>query len=744
MNDDQIRSELERRAGSAPTQPDWAKRALLPAVWREVDARPQPVITSRWSTGVSVAALVTALLVLVVAVPRLTPQPPTSSGSPDASPTASPYRVMSSGEFFEGWKSGELRGRTVLVEGSIGESLTTMDGRPPCDPPNPCPWGSLLGIDPGLAVYARQFAVPTGGEGLEVDAWAWHNWSLPQVPVSGILVMSVQDDGLAVFQGLVRPPATGLEWMLVDAAALDISTFSPSDVAIVRGHLFNPYPRDAVRFCPVQTSPDLVGLPSRFCANQDYLGEEIWGASDSPRGDFLEVQAGAADSFGGDDEALYAISPRLYGGGCEGGSPPCWLWDVVARVDAAPVIPTDSPPPVAPTPTPNQQGGTIACAAAHGLDDPRFSLIDHSGLIVGCTMREALSVPDGRIGLEQTGVANRLAVSWASAAGCAYEAERLEFWGPNDQLVPDEFLMRLTFVDVEPLCDVFQMRRVEIDFTGPFQNTDVRAFAIDESTSSNTISSFGSDGGGFQLRLEAPAEGLLANSPLDVTSSLTYVYEDPVTLSGWWRPDFGFTSLTGGPSLYPYGNILMCPDSELEMSYDDSVMGRLQGPEELTPDDPNYPYRNEYAYDGQFRLPAGTYLIQTGVNFNIGPNCTGDRVDLQTSIVITVEAAETPPPAPSATPQGATFECTGAGIPVTLDDDTGLVAGCRVNESGGAVLQATITNPDGDLSRLRITAPSASCIDSVEARFSGGSVLMEWGCTRSVTCLRPIHAEASS
>src|SRR5262249_26880828 len=82
--------QLERRADAASVRPDWPKRVLLPAVWREIDARPRPVITARLSPKWSVVAVVVALLFLIVAAPRAFL--PSASGSPSPAspaPTAS-------------------------------------------------------------------------------------------------------------------------------------------------------------------------------------------------------------------------------------------------------------------------------------------------------------------------------------------------------------------------------------------------------------------------------------------------------------------------------------------------------------------------------------------------------------------------------------------------------------------------------------------------------------------------------
>ncbi|HUP83704.1 MAG TPA: hypothetical protein VM284_05905, partial [Candidatus Limnocylindria bacterium] len=109
MNDDQIAAELRRRAYAAAARPDWAQRVLLPAVREDIDTRPQRVPTSSWVPRLGVAAIVVALLVLVVALPRLDLQPP-----PAASPTPAADTVLSSHEFATLVASGGLSGETVL------------------------------------------------------------------------------------------------------------------------------------------------------------------------------------------------------------------------------------------------------------------------------------------------------------------------------------------------------------------------------------------------------------------------------------------------------------------------------------------------------------------------------------------------------------------------------------------------------------------------------------------------------
>jgi hypothetical protein len=91
---------------------------------------------------------------------------------------------------------------------------------------------------------------------------------------------------------------------------------------------------------------------------------------------------------------------------------------------------------------------------------------------------------------------------------------------------------------------------------------------------------------------------------------------------------------------------------------------------EVTPEDPNYAYRSQYAYDGKFRLPDGSYLIYTGVGFDVGPDCTGDHVQLRTAIVIRVGLESVVEPTQ---PASTAADCSET---LLLLDRTGLVESC--------------------------------------------------------------------
>jgi hypothetical protein len=680
MTDDQLRSELERRAGSAPTQPDWAKRTLLPAVWHEVDARPVPVITSRWPSLAGAAALVAALLILVVAVPSLTPKPPA------ASPPG--LEVLSTQSFASAVQAGQLSGQTVLVDAAIvaydgpvifGGLCTT------------CLMGQLEGISPRLLVFGPDLAVADAVESSLERSSGWPWWRRLTPPIRGTLVFSVDDQSVE-YLGRVVPGGDSLSWSAGQVKTqLDVNARDLDEVVLVNGYLTG---LDAAGSCPAPATSPIPGLPLHYgCVMASWLADKpvvIDTDLQVVPPSAIQVQADAFATYAPDpsarlglslapQRALYAVSRRLYGNGCIDPSQPCWDWSVVGRLSqpAPDVTPPSMAPVVTPeiAPSPSPSGltpvaRTISCQASEALGDPGVALIDHSGLISGCSLQQASRPVGSSLEVAATADPNRLAVSWIVPAGCPFDGEHLEFWGPIDDLPgPADYLLQLKRFVVDPTCDVMQARRVDISFTETIQPADIWALAVDETTSDNTLSSFDSDGG-FLIQLEASARGLAPNSPLDIKSSLTYHGADPVTLSGWWQPNFAFAPLAGGPSFDSYGHLLLCPDLEADLSQYESIVGHLDGPTDLDPTDPNYEYRKEYAYDGKFRLPEGSYLIYTGVNFSVGQHCTGDNVQLRTAIVIRVGPESVVEPTE---PPTTAVDCSPTFL---LLEETGLVEAC--------------------------------------------------------------------
>jgi hypothetical protein len=612
MNDDQIRSELERRAGSAAQQTDWAKRVLLPAVWREVDARPEPVVTSRWSTGVSVAALVTALLVLVVAVPRLAP-----NGS--ASPTPIAPLVLSATDFAAQLAAGSLNGQTVLVDGQITADPDLIGY---CVPTHACYFGALGGTEPIVNVSVVDVATVQEDANASMrglGTWPW--WRTFRAPVDGVLLLSVDSSGAVEFRGVARDSGTGPAWSVADAAALDIATFSPDDALIVRGRLYSPVPPGTVydRTCPGGRPFD--GLPSRFCGNFDSL------STATPGGDRIEVQAGAANEFDNEGEALYAIAPRLYGS-CVG-TPPCWLWDVVARIaEGAELQPT--PMPTTPTPAPMKEG-TQTHACRWDADESGVTAIDHSGLIVGCSVRlvplHPIPVP-----VVSSDEAGNLLVKWQVSADCPAD-ESIEFWGPIEgrpQLA--DYMLRVAGTNTGGTsCAQPNASRVAfLTLSETVDDEAVRAFL--------TI-----DGRGVYASRDLGV--VLPQVTLAIAPSKPYYSEGEavhVTTSVWAETDFTV------PCLYSYGIFVEQLDGPISF-HPDPVAGPCPGPVDLRAAEPVMADAlaawgqsgpsplAPWLRDDELYLPRGTYLFSTHWFFD--PPETSEfrgRTQLEAFVVVTV------------------------------------------------------------------------------------------------------------
>jgi hypothetical protein len=663
MNEDQIRSELERRAAASSSRPDWARLDLLPAVREDIDRRPQRVTTKALlSPRLGVVAVIAALVVMVVAVPRLAPQPPTSSGSPSVSPTATPVRVMSPAELFDGWWSGELRGQTVLVEGSIKEGFTTSNARPPCLPPNPCPWGALSGIDPGLAVYARRFAVREGGEGLGFDGLGWQHWSLPQVPVSGTLAISVRSDNLVVFEGLVLPSATGLEWSVSEVATLDPSTLGPDATLLVRGALKSEFPPGTVvdRWCPMQRYSDLFGLPTRFCFNRDFL------TSEGPGGGQTDVQHGAPVEFGADEEALYAISPRLYGGGCAA-EPPCWFWDVVARVDEAPV------PEPTPTPAPTQSTLPITHTCAGDMSVGPVELYDNAGLIESCSV-ETVDWPGEPLVVSD---ASRGVVRAVYSDGCAGASEaRLDIWARSALAWPGQPPYVLS-VDLEspraPLVCRAEVVAVAIDIT--FMNAALAPMSLAKDVEAFlTADGRGTDSGStdehpITLEIAAEKSVYVEGEAVEVQSSV--VSATDVTLTCPFGPVIGLEQLDGRLRFAPGPFILRCSPTTKELHGGEILTSEFSGsPWGSTEPNPLQPYLRE----GKLYLPPGTYRFASSFSFGLGDIPDFGHVELRASVVVRVVPSPSPTPIPA--PIDA-IDCGRSDPSTSIVNTSELVVSCR-------------------------------------------------------------------
>lgn len=424
MNDEQLHDELERRSSSVHVSRDWARRDLLPALSVALDSRPHRVATSRGPALAGLAGVASIILVLVVAIPRVTPTPPVANPSTGTAAPGSSIpgpvlpEVLSAQEFAVGVLTGRLRSSTVLVDGTIGANFRRG---PLCPPPGPCDMGRLERTDPSVDVSTRwlhtvesQEAASFGREG----TWRW--WHLPSGPITGTLVLAVDAEGIIEFIGLVDPATEARPLTVADATEVDIEALNLGDVVLVEGWLWTSgVPGEDVNILcmsPQFTPPP--GLPDDSCprtgrdAVVDYRNNVASSlTAPEPR---LQVQRGAAAEFQGtvgDEPHTFALAPRLYGGACEG-APPCWKWDVVARLTA--------------TEEPEQQpnGTAIECseASTEPTSGPRgaayqATVIDSTGLVIGCRVLDGSAGSTGPAGLAVSNPAFRLTellFSWSS------------------------------------------------------------------------------------------------------------------------------------------------------------------------------------------------------------------------------------------------------------------------------------------------------------------------------------------
>jgi hypothetical protein len=154
---------------------------------------------------------------------------------------------------------------------------------------------------------------------------------------------------------------------------------------------------------------------------------------------------------------------------------------------------------------------------------------------------------------------------------------------------------------------------------------------------SQAVGSVGSDA--FKL-IVGSSTTYPADEPLtNLTSTLVFVNGDSYPIDVWGgRPSMLFQQLDGDLQLLSYGSVLTgCPE-QTSMARGDSIDGRFDLSTPMEPGDPNYEYASQYAYDGQIRLPAGTYIVFAGTSLTTGPTCTDidGTLRLKSAVVIEV------------------------------------------------------------------------------------------------------------
>ncbi|MEO8698070.1 MAG: hypothetical protein ABI658_31520 [Acidimicrobiales bacterium] len=172
-------------------------------------------------------------------------------------------------------------------------------------------------------------------------------------------------------------------------------------------------------FCLAHPVPTIDLLPNRPCSDE-LVSRDPYPESGSP---VLQVQPGAYAAFAPDPiiqdgnvprKALYALAPRLEGW-CRDSNPPCWQWNVIARLNGPP----DVPPAVAPA--------TIECTRSTGLP---LTITDETGVVADCRSLDGASQFDPALVLNPDGNLSLLRVLF-SASRCISGAEARFGGGPG-------------------------------------------------------------------------------------------------------------------------------------------------------------------------------------------------------------------------------------------------------------------------------------------------------------------------
>lgn len=712
MTDDQLSRELERRSESATLGHDWARDRLLPGVNAVIDTHPQRVASSRGPAVAGLAGVVAILLVLVVALPRIVPGPSTTASPPAPG-------VMDAATFAARLATGELNGKTVLVDGRVERHDT--DGIPygsicwqePVQPPphGDCELGRLSGVDQLIWVNAPYVETLDSLRPINAQPGDW-SWRAAQPPVEGRLVLSISTAGVIEYLGTVlssNPDAISVN----SANQVSIDTLSPTDVALVKGWLWSPEP--VAISCAAPRSSPVPGLPNDYCQPHDSLLDAPAGpGSVDPPDPRLKVQQNAARRYGLDDGQphVFVLAPRLYGGDCAG-QPPCLQWEVVARLSDSPGQRTE--PTLSPEPTSARVSGVLETAD--------FA----TRLATGELNRQTVLV-NGRIGLNMR-------------RGGRYCAPTdLCYLGPLEGPALDVFAHGTPSTAT---ADSSQVAGAAWPWWQPFL-PPIEGTLILSVSDSGAIEYVGHARPGSRSTFWSAADA----AQLDVN---TLAQDEVVVVDGW---------LTGSLLIPPCA-------APAEGTYIPSLPGRWCGGPDWVLDQP-------ISFTAGSPIPEGGIAVQDGAYEDFAPNptqgatvgeprqgkyllarrlegggCPNDAPPCwQWEVVGRLSDAvlpDTTPPTPDATAPTRSMDCPGL-FPLSLTDLSGDVVSCSaMGDVDYHQIGEQLINPDGDLSRLQIRWGLNICVASTTVEFSrtesGYSVVVTDG-SNSPDCMPHPNARA--
>jgi hypothetical protein len=328
--------------------------------------------------------------------------------------------------------------------------------------------------------------------------WPW--WGGPDIPVEGILVLSVDHAAQVELIGRVRDSPRDVGWTVPEAKAIDINSVRPDEVVLVDGWLTG---LGGSLLCLARPEGIVDGLPNRWCANTGVLmqmpDDDLYDST-GPTG--IELQGNAYWDFAADPWpelaqtgnglprwGTYALAPRLEGW-CADRDAPCWQWDIVARVNANGDI----------TPTPTERfSRTFICAGSEALGDPGITLVDHSGRIAGCSMASADGIPAESIEVSTSSPGN-VTVDWTVNKGCPGDEQMVFGSLVENRIGSPAYVLQVgrRSLPGEICNDLGGVRRVLITFSEPVPSYIEAFVAVD----GRSVSAVESEDGAQDFELE--------------------------------------------------------------------------------------------------------------------------------------------------------------------------------------------------------------------------------------------------
>ncbi len=291
-------------------------------------------------------------------------------------------------------------------------------------------------------------------------------------------------------------------------------------------------------------------------------------------------------------------------------------------------------PEIAPTPTrtPTPTPRTFDCDGLPPSDNhAAVSLQDHSGLVRGCSVPEPGS-PTTPLD------PHLLTFDWVIPCAADVSDTFLSFWSRQDLETGGS--LRQPYVLVverspwKPGLGCFTAlgrRVVHVEMRQPIARDDIDLTVIKEGHGGELVEF---DWGYFTLGLTSDKRQYAAAEPIDIKAELLYE-GPPVELWGAGLLSGFAIEQLDGPLAMPPGPMIQ-PCVSLSLPAGEPYVVPFVKHTHWSDDDPNADFYREWLADPVVRLPAGTWLVTAYSDFLVGPDCRGDPVVMEASVVITV------------------------------------------------------------------------------------------------------------